>query len=168
MITLFKDEEIIFIPDKYLSQYVAKKTNKKIHLWHGYCPTHLKILPENIVHLKEQFPDAKVMVHPECREDVVDIADAVLSTSGMVKYAKDTAANTFIVGTEIGLIHRLSKENPEKKFIPASELAICPNMKLINLDKILWALEELKYKVEVKEETRLKALQSVKRMIELT
>lgn len=167
VISTLEAKEIIFIPDKYLSQYVASKTNKKIHFWNGYCPTHLKILPEDINRLKKQYPDAKVMVHPECREDVTALADAVLSTSGMVRYAKETIAEVFIVGTEIGLVYRLSKENPQKKFIPASELAICPNMKLINLEKILWSLEELKYDVKVSEETRQKALRSVERMIQL-
>ncbi|MDI6641541.1 MAG: quinolinate synthase NadA [Elusimicrobiota bacterium] len=167
VISALLDEEIIFIPDKYLSQYAASKTNKKIHFWNGYCPAHLKILPEDIERLKKQYPKAKVMVHPECREDVIALADAVFSTSGMLRYAKEIPAEVFIVGTEPGLIHRLSKEIPQKKFIPASELAICPDMKLINLEKILWSLEELKYEVKVPEETRQKALKSVNRMIEL-
>ncbi|OGS20688.1 MAG: quinolinate synthase [Elusimicrobia bacterium RIFOXYA2_FULL_39_19] len=163
-----KGKEIIFIPDKYLGTYVQSKTpDKKLILWEGYCPTHLKILPEHILELKNKYPDAKVIVHPECRTEVANLADAALSTSGMIKYAKESNAKTFIVGTEIGLLHKLKKENPEKTFLPASNLAVCPNMKLITLEKILWSLEEMKPEVLIPKDIREKALNSVNRMIEI-
>lgn len=167
VISALNDEKVVFIPDKYLANYVESKTKKKICSWHGYCPTHLKILPEDILQLKEKYPNAKVLVHPECSLEVIMLADAVLSTSGMVRYCKETDATEFIIGTEFGIIHRLKKENPEKEFIKASELAICPNMKLITLEKVLWSLEELKYEVKVPEEIREKALKSVERMLQI-
>ncbi len=167
VVNSIKEEEIIFIPDVNLSKYVEKKTTKKIIHWRGYCPTHVKILPEDIKKLKKLNPDAKVMVHPECLMQVIELADAVLSTSGMLKYAKETNSKKFIVGTEIGIIHRLKKENPEKEFIPASKFAICPNMKKITLEKILWTLEDMKPEVKVPKDIREKALASVNKMIEL-
>lgn len=167
IINAISDDEIIFVPDKYLAMYVQSQTNKKIIYWHGYCPTHVKILPEDIIKLKGRYPEARIMVHPECRMEVIELADVVLSTSGMVKYAKETEAKTFIVGTEPGLTHRLGKENPDKNFIPASKLATCPNMKQITLEKILWSLENLNPEVKIPEDIRIRAMRSVNRMIEM-
>lgn len=161
------EDEIIFIPDKYLGQYHARASKKKFHFWEGYCPVHVKILPEHIKKLKVEHPEAKVMVHPECLPDVIDLADAVRSTSGMVKYAKETDAKEFIVGTEVGLVYRLKKENPGKIFYPATELAICPNMKKINLEKILWSLEDMKEKIIVPEEIRIRAKQAIDKMLKV-
>lgn len=166
--SLDKDKEIIFIPDKYLGQYVTRQTRRKMIYWDGYCPVHVKILAEDILKQKRRYPDAEVMVHPECTPDVINLADRVLSTSGMCRYAKEANASQIIVGTEVGIIYRLQKESPEKKFYPASELAICPNMKLGSLEKVLWALEELKNEVKVSQEIRIRALQSIKRMLSIT
>ena len=160
-------EEIIFVPDKYLSQYVATKTNHKFIPWNGYCPTHVKILPEDILRQKKAHPRAEVIVHPECIPDVITLADKVLSTEGMCKYAKESKAGEIIVGTEIGILHRLQRENPDKKFYPATELAICPSMKLTTLEKVLWCLEDMKYEVKVPEEVRLKAKKAVDRMLKI-
>ena len=160
-------EEVIFIPDKYLADYVAKQTGKKIILWDGYCPSHIKILPEHINEQKKLHPNVEVMVHPECLPGSVELADVVASTSGMCKYVKTSKAKEFIVGTENGLIYRLSKENPGKKFYPASEVSVCPNMKLNTLEKVLWSLEGMKYEVKVPENIRLKAKKSVDRMLEI-
>lgn len=157
--------EIIFVPDKYLAHYTSTRVRKKFILWDGYCPTHIKILPEDILHQRALHPQAEVIVHPECIPAVAALADQVLSTGGMCKYAKETPAQEIIVGTEIGLLYRLRKENPTKKFYPASELAICPNMKRINLEKILWALQEMKYEIRVPEDIRLKAKAAVDRML---
>lgn len=162
-----KNDEIIFVPDKYLAAYISRFTKKKIIAWHGYCPTHVKILPENIIEKKKLHKEAKVLVHPECVPKVIDLADEVLSTNGMIKYAKESDAKEFIIGTEVGLIYRLQRENPEKKFYPASELAVCPNMKKTNLEKVLFALKELKYEVKVPEEIRVKAKRAVDRMLEI-
>ncbi|MDP3732196.1 MAG: quinolinate synthase NadA [Candidatus Omnitrophota bacterium] len=160
-------EEIIFVPDKYLADFVEKSTGKKLIKWNGYCPTHVKILPEDIKREKKFHPQAKVMVHPECIPQVVAMADAVLSTSKMCKYAKETEAKEFIVGTEVGLIYRLKKDNPAKEFYPASERAVCPNMKRTTQEKILWALEELKEEVRVPDEIRMRAKKAIDRMLEI-
>ena len=159
------NEEILFVPDQYLGDYISTKTDKKISLWPGYCPTHVRIQPQDIVRLKQEYPHAKVVVHPECRPEVIALADEVLSTGGMIRYARREDVSEMIVGTEIGIIHRLKKENPGKKFIPVSEQATCPNMKLITLEKILWCLEEMRPQVKVPEAIRLKAKAAVDRML---
>jgi len=157
--------EVIFVPDQYLGHYISTKTRKKMILWPGFCPTHARIMPEYIVKLRHEYPEAKVVVHPECRPDVIALADEVLSTSGMIKFAGREDVQEMIVGTEMGIIYRLRKENPGKKFIPVSEQAICPNMKLITLEKILWSLEEMAPEVKVPEKIRLKAKAAVDRML---
>jgi quinolinate synthase len=168
IINSLKDyKEIIFVPDKYLAHYASKKTGRKLIAWDGYCPTHVKILPEHILKQKRLHPKAKVVVHPECTPPAVDLADEALSTEGMCKYAKLTDASEIIVGTEVGLLHRLRKENPRKKFYPASEQAICPNMKMNTLEKVLWSLEDMKYEIKVPEEVRVKAIKAVDKMCRL-
>jgi quinolinate synthase len=162
------DREIIFVPDQYLGAYVQHASNRSLILWPGYCPTHARILPRHILERREQFPDAKVIVHPECRPEVTALADAVLSTGGMCRYVRETSAEEIIVGTEVGMIHRLRKEAPGKRFIPATEQAICPNMKQITLDEVLWSLEELEVRITVPEAIRARALAAVERMIEVT
>jgi len=158
---------IIFLPDRYLGSYAAAQGGREMILWPGYCPTHQRITAEDIVKLKKQYPEAQVVVHPECRSDVTALADKALGTGGMMRYARESEHTDFIIGTEIGIIYRLRKENPSKRFIPASEQAICPNMKLITLEKILWSLEEMVYQVSVPEELRDKARKSVERMLAL-
>jgi len=157
--------DILFIPDQYLGHYVSTKTNKNIIFWPGFCPTHTRILPEHIARLKHDYPQAKIVVHPECKPGVIAMADEVLSTGGMIRYARREDVHEMIVGTEIGIIHRLRKENPGKKFIPVSEQAVCPNMKLITLEKVLWALEEMAPEVKVPEDIRIKAKQTVDKML---
>ncbi len=159
------NEEILFVPDQYLGDFIAKRTGKEMTLWPGYCPTHVIILPEDIIKRKKEYPKAKVVVHPECRPDVIALADETLSTSGIIRYAGREDVSELIVGTEVEIIHRLKKENPGKKFIPASEKAICPNMKLITLDKILHSLETMTPEVKVSEEIRVKAKAAVDRML---
>ena len=158
-------EEILFIPDQYLGQYVATKTKKKMTFWPGYCPAHVRIQPQDITKLKQQYPQAKVIVHPECQPEVISLADEVFSTSGMCRYARSTDVNQMIVGTEIGIIYRLKKENPGKQFIPASEQAICSTMKIITLEKVLRSLEEMAPQITIPEEVRLKAKTAVDRML---
>jgi len=159
------EEEIIFVPDKYLGAYVMSRTGRKLILWNGYCPTHVQILPEDILHQKSLHPEAKVVVHPECRPEVIALADEVRSTTGICRDAQETNTREIIVGTETGILYRLAQENPDKIFYPASERAICPNMKLINLEKVLWALQDLQPRVEVGEEIRQRALKAVNRML---
>ena len=167
VLSLGPGREILFIPDQYLGDYVQTKTGRKMHLWPGFCPTHLRILPRHIIQLKQEYPRAKVVVHPECRPEVIALADEVLSTGGMCRYARQEDVSQMIIGTEMGIIHRLKKEHPAKRFIPVSEQAICPNMKLITLEKILWSLQEMAPQVRVPEEIRLRAKVAVDRMLEI-
>ncbi len=168
VVNALKDKaEIIFVPDKYLADYVSKKTGRKMITWNGFCPTHIKILPEDVKREKKFHPFAKVVVHPECLPQVVAMADAVLSTSQMAKFVKETEAKEMIMGTEVGLIYRLKKDNPGKEFYPASERAICPNMKRTTQEKILWALEELKEEVKVPLEIGQRARKAIDRMLEI-
>ncbi len=160
-------QEILFIPDQYLGHFLSIKTGKKMVLWPGFCPTHIRIRSEDIARLRLEYPQAKVIVHPECRSEVIALADEALSTGAMCRFARQTGAREIIVGTEVGIIHRLRKENPGKKFIPASEQAVCPNMKLITLEKILWSLEEMAPQVKVVEEIRIKAKRALDRMLEI-
>jgi len=161
-----KDGEIIFVPDQYLGSYAAGQTGREMVLWPGFCPTHIRILARDIARQKAEYPRAKVIVHPECRQEVTDLADAVLSTGGMIRFARETDAEEVIVGTEIGILHRLRKENPGKKFIPASEQAICPRMKLITLETVLWSLENMSHQIKVPENIRLRAKAAVDKMLE--
>ena len=159
--------EILFIPDQYLGHYVSTRTDKKMILWPGFCRTHVRIKPERIKELKQEYPQAKVIVHPECRPEVIALADEVLSTGGMCRYAQRDEVREMVVGTEQGIIHRLRKENPGKRFIPVSEQAICPNMKLITLEKVLWSLEEMSPEVKVLEGIRLRAKAAVDKMLKI-
>ena len=160
-----KEDEIIFVPDQYLANYISKKVGKEFIPWKGYCPTHLKILPEDIERERRLHPDAEVIVHPECRNVVTDIADKVLSTEGMIRYATESDSKKFIIGTEIGILHRLWKGNPEKIFYPLCQRAVCPNMKLTTLENVLWSLKDVKDEVIVPEEIIAKARKSLKIML---
>ena len=160
--------EIIFVPDKYLGHYVSVKADRNLISWDGYCPVHAKILLADITRQKKAHPKAKVIVHPECTPKVIQLADEALSTSGMCEYARLSEASEIIVGTEVGMLYRLRKENPEKKFYPLSDQAICPNMKLTALEKVLWCLEDMKYEVKVPEDIQIRAKRAVDRMLELT
>jgi len=160
------DEEIMFIPDQYLGDYVATRTARDLILWPGYCSPHVKIRPEDIARQKEEHPKAKVVVHLQCIPQVKALADAVLGTGGMIRFARETDAKEIIIGTEIGILHRLRKDNPGKVFIAASERAICATMKLVNLQTILWSLENMGPQIKVPDEIRLKAKTAVDRMLE--
>jgi quinolinate synthase len=168
VVNALKDaKEIIFVPDKYLGDYVAKKTGRALICWEGFCPTHIKITPEDILREKKLHPQAKVMVHPECLPAVVAMADAVASTSQMCKLIKDDPCREFIIGTELGIIYRLKQDNPDKEFYPASERAVCPNMKKTTLEKVLWSLEELREEVRVSDDIRRRAQKAINRMLEI-
>lgn len=160
-----RGKKIIFIPDKYLGSYVQKQTGRELILWNGYCPTHVMINVKDIIRLKKEHLEAVVIVHPECTPDVIDIADKVASTGGMLRYVKKSRKKIFIIGTEIGIIHRLKKENPGKIFYPATSNALCPDMKYINLEKVLWSLEDEKYEVRVPDKIARKARTAINRMI---
>jgi len=162
-------ETILFGPDKNLAEYVSEKTGKKLVPIpeNGFCPTHLLFQPEDVAVLKMVHPDATVMVHPECSNEMRKEADFIGSTSKMCRYAKDSSSNSFIVGTEEGILHRLRNESPEKNFYLAYEGAICPNMKLTTLDRLYSALKEEKYVVRVPEAVAKKARASLERMFEV-
>jgi len=162
-------ETVLFGPDHNLAEYVQEKTGKTVIPIpeRGFCPTHLLFQPEDVHALKAQYPDAVAMVHPECSAKMRKIADFIGSTSQMCKYAKESAAKTFIVATEEGLIHRLKKENPEKRFLLAYEGAVCPNMKLNTLERIYAALKEEKHRVTVPEPIASKARKALEKMFEL-
>lgn len=159
------DDEIIFVPDKYLAGYTAKKLGRDFIVWEGYCPTHARILTEHIKVAKEAHPKAKVIVHPECRNDVAEMADAVLSTGDMYNFVRDTEAEEIIVGTEVGMIERLNRDFPNKNIYPATDIAVCPNMKKTTLEKVLWALEEEEHEVIVDKEIADRARKSIEGMI---
>ncbi len=167
VVNSMEEDEIIFVPDKNLALYVAANTEKKIIPWNGYCPTHHLILPGDILLEKEEHPEALVLVHPECRPEVIALADKVLSTSGMLKYAAQSSSSEFIIGTEVGLLHRLNRENPGKKFIPATRYAVCPNMKMNTLGSIIRALERNEHVIKVPEDIRKRAKLALDRMLEV-
>lgn len=160
------EEEVIFVPDKYLAHYVSAQAGREFIIWKGFCPTHARILPEAILEQKRLHPTAKVIVHPECRPEVIALADKVLSTSGMGKYVNEDEAEEFIVGTEIGILHRLQKESSAKTFYRASEMAICPNMKRTTLEKVLWSLEEMTFEIEVPPDIIVAARDSIRKMLD--
>lgn len=160
------DREILFVPDQYLGAYIQRETSRRMILWPGYCPTHARIQLDHIRERKRTHPEAAVVVHPECRPDVAGAADEVLSTGGMCRFLRRTQAETVIVGTEIGLLHRLRRENPEKRVLPAAESAICPNMKLTTLEDVRASLERMEHRIEVPQEVRCRAWRSLARMLE--
>lgn len=163
-----KEKEIIFIPDRNLGLYVKRFIkDKNIILWPGICPTHhSRIKREDILKLKEEHPKAEIIVHPECQPEVIDIADQVFSTNGMVRYVSQSKKNEFIIGTEKELCYRLRKENPEKKFYPVAT-AICPNMKKITLDKVMKSLKNLEPILNLPSDIIEKARRPLIKMIEI-
>ncbi len=160
-------DEVLFAPDKNLGAYVARHTPKTIIPWDGYCYVHNNILVKDVREKKKIYPDAEVWVHPECRPEVIDIADRVLSTGGMVKEARATAKKEIIIGTETGIVYRLKKENPTKNFYPARDQSFCRNMKKTDLRKVLKSLEDRIYEVEVPLEISQKARGAIEKMVAL-
>jgi quinolinate synthase len=161
------DRPILFVPDQYLGHFVMRKTGRELLFWPGYCPTHMKITVKDIERRRSRFPEAKVLVHPECRPDVIDAADEALSTGGIIRYAREYQGKTLIVGTETGILHRLKQENPEVEYVPVTDKGLCPNMKKIDLGKVLLSLQEMKPRIEVPEDIRKGALAAVERMLAL-
>lgn len=161
------DRKIIFVPDQHLGRFVMEKTGRDLILWPGYCATHVMITEEDIEKEKEKHPDAIVMAHPECSEPVKEISDVILSTGRMLEYVEKNDAKTYIVATESGIIHALKKKNPNAEYLPAGQRAICPNMKKITLEKILWSLEDMQYKITVPQQIAEKARKALDRMVEV-
>jgi len=161
------DDEIIFTPDRNLGRYVSGFTNKRFHLWEGYCPTHERLRPEVVQGLKLSYPDAPFICHPECNPAVVALADHVCSTTGMYDYCRLSSARRFIIGTEAGILWRLKQENPDKEFLLASPALVCPNMKLTSLEDVLISLQTMQPVVKVPEEIRIPAKRALERMLSI-
>lgn len=161
------DEKVICIPDRNLSMWAQQNTKKKVIAWDGYCHVHERVTLEDVKKAREEHPKALVIAHPECRLDVLELADHVTSTSGMLRFASASSAKEFIIGTEIGLLYRLRKENPDKIFYPLRRDMICPNMKKTTLNSVLRALKENTYIIKVPEEIRIPAKRALDRMLEI-
>ncbi len=161
-------ERIIFVPDKNLGSYVQRFTNKEIIPWKGFCPTHEKFSAQDLALAKEQHPGAIVMVHPECRPEVVDMADQVLSTGGMVKYVQTVHGKKIIVGTEMGMLYKLKTVAPDNEYVLAGKSFICPNMKKITLPKVLHSLRTGEPVITVPVDVANKAVRCLQRMLELS
>jgi quinolinate synthase len=167
VVNALKEKEVLMTPDRNLARYAAANTDKKIHLWDGYCPFHNDLSVEAVKASKAAHPKALFVVHPECRPDVLELADSIQSTSGMIRFAGESSADQFILGTETGLIHAISKALPEKKFFPVSDQLVCPDMKKTQLQDIWNCLENLSGRVTVEETVRIKAMNAVKTMINI-
>ena len=163
--SLPEERPIIFVPDKNLGAYVTSRTGREMIMWEGYCNTHHRLSADEVGAVKDSHPGALLLVHPECRPEVVALADHVASTTGMLRYAGENPATEFIVATEMGILHQFSKRYPGKTFYPASNKLVCPNMKATTLDKVLTALQTLEPRVTVPEEIRERALQCLERML---
>lgn len=159
------DEEVICIPDRNLSLWAQRNTKKRVITWDGFCHVHDRVTREDVLRAREKHPHALFMAHPECRLEVLELADHVTSTSGMLRFAKASNSGEFIVGTELGLMHRLKKESPGKVFYPLRKDMICPNMKKTTLKSILRALKEMTTLIKVPEEVRIPAKRALDRML---
>ncbi len=158
-------DEVLMAPDRNLAKYTARHTEKKIHFWEGYCPIHDRLSTDEVKRAKADHPDALFLAHPECRPEVLELADLVMSTSGMIRHAASAEEKSFIIGTENGILYPLRKAAPDKIFYPVSPAMICPDMKKITLEDVANSLENLSGEVKVPESVRVPALDAVRRMI---
>jgi quinolinate synthase len=165
VVNSIENEEIIFVPDRNLGRHATRNSDKDIILWEGWCPTHIALYAADVLKCRQEYPEASFTAHPECSPEVLDMADEIASTAGMLAYASKSEANQFIIGTETGLIHRLKKENPEKEFYSPTEYLICPTMKMTNLENVLLALDKMEYVVTIPEEIRVKACKALDAML---
>jgi len=162
------EEEIIFVPDKNLGNYIARKVpEKRMIIWDGFCVTHHRVTLEEVQKAKEAHPDAVLLVHPECRPEVVELADFVGSTRQIIDFAAASKEKKFIIGTEMGVLYSLKKNNPEKTFYLLSQGLICPNMKKTRLESVYTALTEMRYAIELEEEIMIKARTTLERMLKV-
>lgn len=159
------DRPVIFVPDRNLGHYVSSRTGREMILWEGYCNTHHRLTRDEVRKVQSEHPDALLLVHPECRPEVVELADHVASTTGMLRFARESEAGEFIIATEKGILHQFVKQCPGKKFYPASDKLICPNMKATTLEKVLRSLETLEPRVTVPRDIRERALNCLERML---
>jgi len=161
------EKEILFLPDMNLADFTAKRSKRKIIPWQGFCPVHNILTKEDVIKVKKLHPQALLLVHPECRPEVCNLADYIGSTRGIIEFASNNPAKEYIIGTELGIFHPLKKNNPNKQFFPASEKMICKDMKLITLEKVLHSLKKLEPQIIVPENIRKKSLKALNRMIEI-
>ena len=168
VINSLDEKRVIFAPDCNLAHFVAQRTAKEIIPWHGYCITHHRVFPEDIKKARQAHPDAVVIVHPECRPEVVEQADAALGTGGMIRFCRETDKREIIVGTEMGMIYRLQKECPDKEYFLLSAGLICPNMKYTTVDKVVSSLEKMQHRISVDSEIRDKAARALQRMLDVS
>ena len=160
-------DKVICIPDRNLARWIAKNTKKEVIAWDGFCHVHDRVTVEDVVKARQEHPQALLVAHPECRIEVLEIADHVTSTSGMLRFAKSSDAKEFIIGTETGLLYRLRKENPDKIFYPLRKDMVCPNMKKTTLNSVLRVLETMTNEVKVPEDIRIPAKRALDRMLEI-
>ena len=165
VVNAIPDEEILFIPDRNLGHYISTKTEKKIILYPGFCATHDNLSVEEVRAARQRYPQAKVLVHPECRPEVIEMADVALSTSQMLRYAKASNAKDFLIGTEEGMLYPLRKENPDKEFHLISNSLVCPDMKKTTLKTVIETMKERKNIVTVPKEIRARAKKAIDRML---
>ena len=165
MKTFAPDEEIIFVPDQHLGSHIMGLLGRKYILWPGYCPTHAALTVQAIADARAAHPGAPVLVHPECAKDIRVAADERLSTGGMCKFARESAAKEILVGTEVGILHRLQQESPDKKFYPVNERLVCPNMKKTTLENLMESLRELKTRVTVPADIAVRAKRAIDAML---
>ncbi len=166
VVNSIEGDQVLMTPDRNLAGYVARHTSKKILLWEGYCPFHDSLTPADVEEARAAHPDAVFMVHPECRPEIVELADVVTSTSGMLKYVNESDKTAFIVGTEIGILYPLKKANPDKVFYPASMKMECKEMKKITIEDVARSLEFMEGRVKVPEHIRVPAMKAVQKMID--
>ncbi len=162
------DRPVIFVPDRHLGSYTAERLGRTFILWPGFCPTHARLNERQVAAARAAHPGAPVLVHPECPKPVRDAADAVLSTGGMCRHVLGRPEAAFIIGTETGILHRLRQENPGTAFYPLVEEAVCPNMKRITLEKVLWCLRDGQTPVTVAEPVASRARRSIEAMLAIT
>lgn len=160
-------DEVLMTPDKNLAAYAAEHTDKQVHLWDGHCPFHNTLTTDEVNAARASHPNALFIAHPECPPDILALADSIQSTSGMIRFAQESSHDEFILGTEVGLLHPISKANPGKKFYAASDKMYCIDMKKITLDNVKSSLERLDNEVKVEEAVRVEALKAVQRMIDM-
>ena len=167
VVTAVEADEVLMTPDRNLARYAAANTDKKVHLWEGFCPFHNDLTVQEVMDAKAAHPDALFVAHPECRPEILALSDSIQSTSGMIRFAGESPATQFILGTEVGLLHPISKAHPGKQFFAASDKMRCTDMKKIRIEDIVNSLETLAGTVRVPEEIRVKALASVQKMIDM-
>ena len=164
----FTEHDAVYMaPDQNLAKYTARHTRKKVYHWNGYCPIHHNLTVEAVQKKKKEHPDALFLAHPECPPEILELADMVQSTSGMLRFVAESPHKAFIIGTEEGILHPMRKKNPEKRFYSVSGTMVCPDMKKTSLEDVLRAMETLQPRVSVPEEIRIRALDAVERMLNI-